>query len=84
MAGDKQKAKIKSSMETEIKGLQDTADILSGKGTIGTSKLNSSKKQSDPFAKIDDPKNLAKFINFMEAKYSKSLIKIQIKKETLK
>ncbi len=80
-AGDKQKEKIKSSMKSEISGVQNTADLLSGKGTIGTSKLNSSKKQTTSSVKLDDSKNLAKFINFIEKKYGKSLIKVQIKKD---
>lgn len=76
-AGDKQKEKIKSSMKSEISGVQNTADLLSGKGTVGTSKLK--KKQLE--VKVDDPKNVKKFINFLEKTYGQSLIKVQIKKD---
>lgn len=76
-AGDKQKGKIKSSMKSEISGVQNTADLLSGKGTVGTSKLK--KKQLE--VKVDDPKNVKKFINFLEKTYGQSLIKVQIKKD---
>ncbi len=77
-----QKDKIKASMKNDINQIQTTADLLSGKGTIGTSKLNSSKKQSSTSPnKVDDPKNLTKFMHFIEKKYAKSLIKVEIKKD---
>lgn len=82
MAEDKQLAKIRKTMKRDIDGVISTADMLAGKGAIGTSKLNSGKKASDPFAKLDDPKNLGKFIKFMETKYAQTkFMHVEIKKE---
>lgn len=84
MAKDKQKARIKKGMKSDIEATLNTADILSGKKVIGSSKLNSGKKVSDPFAEIDNPKNLNKFLNFMEKEYtSHKFIKVKLAKRKI-
>lgn len=80
---DKNLRQIRKGMENDIKATLNTADLLSGKGQIGNARLNSSKKVNDPFAKLDDPKNINKFLKFMESKYGKGVIKIELKKEKL-
>ena len=77
---DRQLAKIKASMRKDINGITDTADLLTGKQSAST-RLTSGKKVDDPFKQLDDPKNLTKFLKFMEAKYAKNkLIHVELKK----
>lgn len=79
---DKNQAAIQKRMKADIDDINNTADMLSGKAPIGSSRVNSGKKIKDPFAKLDDTVKLNKFLDFMESQYKKSsLIKINLSKK---
>lgn len=66
-------------MKQDIDGVINAADMLAGKKAYPT---KMSKKIKDPFAQLDDPKNLPKFLKFMEKTYNAgNLIKVNLKKD---
>lgn len=80
---DKNLQRIRKSMENDINGTINTADLLSGKGAIGTTRINSSKKIKDPFAELDNSKNINKFLKFIEDRYEKDGADLELKKEKI-